>query len=53
MLGADVIADARRGLVTPVYFVVGPPGLVGVAKEGLDALEVPAADIRTEPFYGY
>lgn len=53
MLGADVIADARRGLATPVYFVVGPPGLVGVAKEGLDALEVPAADIRTEPFYGY
>jgi hypothetical protein len=53
MLGADVIADASQGLAAPVYFVVGPPGFVGAAKKGLDALGVPAADVRTEPFFGY
>ena len=53
MLGAEVIADASRGLAAPVYFVVGPPGFVGAAKEGLGVLKVADADIRTEPFYGY
>jgi len=53
MLGADVISDAREGLVAPVYFVVGPRGFVAAANEGLGALGVTAADIRTEPFYGY
>lgn len=53
MLGTELIADARRGLDAPVYFVVGPPGFVGAAKEGLGVLAVPAADVRTEPFYGY
>jgi len=53
MLGADVIADAREGLVAPVYFVVGPPGFVAAAKEALGVLSVPAEDVRTELFYGY
>lgn len=53
MLGAEVIADASQELAAPVYFVVGPPGFVGAAKEGLGVLAVPAADVRTEPFYGY
>lgn len=53
MLGVEVIADASRGLAAPVYFVVGPPGFVGAAKEGLGVLKVADADIRTEPFYGY
>jgi ferredoxin-NADP reductase len=52
-LGAEVIGDACQGLPAPVYFVVGPPGFVAAAKEGLRALGVPAADARTEPFYGY
>ena len=52
-LGADVIADARQGLVAPEYFVVGPPGFVAAAREGLGALGVPVEDVRTEPFYGY
>lgn len=53
VLGAEVIADACQGLDAPVYFVVGPPGFVGAAKHGLGVLGVPAADVRTEPFYGY
>ncbi|MGE0359047.1 MAG: FAD-dependent oxidoreductase [Burkholderiales bacterium] len=53
MLGAEVIADASHGMDAPLYFVVGPPGFVGAAKEGLGVLAVPAADVRTEPFYGY
>ncbi|HEX5093416.1 MAG TPA: FAD-dependent oxidoreductase [Burkholderiales bacterium] len=53
MLGADVIADACQGLVAPVYFVVGPPGFVTATRGRLGALVVPAADVRTEPFYGY
>ncbi|HJS39432.1 MAG TPA: FAD-dependent oxidoreductase [Burkholderiales bacterium] len=53
ILGAEVIADACHGLDAPVYFVVGPPGFVGAAKHGLGVLGVPAADVRTEPFYGY
>lgn len=52
-LSADVIAGATEGLVAPLYFIVGPPGFVAAAKEGLGVLGVPAADVRTEPFYGY
>lgn len=53
MLGTEVLADARQGLVAPEYFVVGPPGFVAATREGLDALGVPVEDVRTEPFYGY
>jgi ferredoxin-NADP reductase len=53
MLGADVIADAREGLVAPVHFVVGPPGFVAAAQEGLGVLGVPVDEVRTELFYGY
>jgi len=53
MLGAEVIADACEGLDSPLYFVVGPPGFVTAAQEGLRALGIPAEDVRTELFYGY
>lgn len=52
-LEPDVIADASRRLIAPAYFVVGPPGFVTAAKEGLGVLGVPGEDVRTELFYGY
>lgn len=52
-LNADVIEGACQDLVAPAYFVVGPPGFVAAAKEGLRVLGVPAEDVRTEPFFGY
>lgn len=38
---------------SPVYYLVGPPGMVEALKESLNGLGVDDDDIRTEEFYGY
>jgi len=41
------------GLVSPVYYVVGPPAMVKAMQETLSQAGVDGEDIRVEEFYGY
>lgn len=41
------------GLVKPVFYVVGPPGMVAAMREALNRIGVDDDDICSEEFYGY
>ena len=57
--GETGIVDA--GLITrtvgnaplPIYYLVGPPGMVETMRQTLNLMGVADADIRSEEFYGY
>lgn len=53
MLDAARLQHFAAGLGKPVYYVVGPPGMVFGMQETLSAAGVPDDDIRSEEFYGY
>ncbi|HEX7888545.1 MAG TPA: FAD-dependent oxidoreductase [Ramlibacter sp.] len=40
-------------LAHPVYYVAGPPAMVGALRETLERAGVDGDDIRSEEFYGY
>jgi ferredoxin-NADP reductase len=40
-------------LANPVYYVAGPPEMVGAVRDTLERAGVDADDIRSEDFYGY
>jgi ferredoxin-NADP reductase len=46
---ARFLPDGAR----PIYYVAGPPAMVGGVQVMLDSAGVPKADIRTEKFTGY
>lgn len=41
------------GLVAPIYYLAGPPGMVGAMRGSLNHAGVDDDDIRSEEFYGY
>jgi ferredoxin-NADP reductase len=52
------IDDARlkriaTELANPIYYVAGPPAMVGALRDALERAGVEADDIRSEDFYGY
>ena len=53
MLDAPLLARLAAPLVAPVYYVVGPPGMVFGMQKTLRASGVAESDVRTEEFYGY
>ena len=52
-IDAALIRDASRDLAAPVFYVVGPPGMVAAAREALAQAGVDQDDIRGEAFHGY
>lgn len=52
-VNADLIRRCVRGLVAPVYYVVGPPAMVVAMQETLRGAGIADDDIRSEEFYGY
>lgn len=50
---AALISRARAGLHNPVYYVVGPPAMVGAVRGVLQSAGVADDDIRDEAFFGY
>jgi ferredoxin-NADP reductase len=40
-------------LANPIYYVAGPPAMVGALRDTLERASVDADDIRSEDFYGY
>jgi ferredoxin-NADP reductase len=52
-LSEALLRAASDGLARPVYYVVGPPGMVETASEMLSRSGVTDEDVRSEIFYGY
>lgn len=42
-----------RNLAAPVYYVVGPPAMVGGIREMLASIGIQESDVRSEEFFGY
>lgn len=53
LVDAALLKRATEGLPDPVYYVVGPPAMVGAMRSTLEAAGVDSDDIRSEEFYGY
>jgi ferredoxin-NADP reductase len=53
LLNAHLIERAASGLAAPVYYVVGPPGMVAAMVDTLRSTGVAEESIVTEEFYGY
>jgi ferredoxin-NADP reductase len=52
-IDGDLLRAASDGLVRPVYYVAGPPGMVEAVAEALRRASVSEEDVRSETFYGY
>ncbi len=52
-LAQPLLAKHLRGLKSPIYYVVGPPGMVNGVHQLLNQTGVDDDDIRTEDFGGY
>lgn len=48
-----LIKSVNVDLENPIYYLVGPPGMVEAMRETLNRIEVNDDDIRSEDFYGY
>ena len=48
-----LVKTTITGLHKPVFYVVGPPGMVGAMRDVLNRIGVDDDDIRSEEFYGY
>ncbi|MGE5522454.1 MAG: hypothetical protein ACM3SS_01975, partial [Rhodospirillaceae bacterium] len=48
-----LLRTAGMGLNAPVYYLVGPPGMVESVGRLMTGAGVPEDDIRSETFYGY
>lgn len=48
-----LLKRATEGLPSPIYYLAGPPAMVGALRETLERAGVDADDVRSEEFYGY
>jgi ferredoxin-NADP reductase len=53
LVDAGLIRRYAHDLPKPIYYIVGPPGMVEAMQEVLHGAGVGGDDIRTEEFYGY
>ncbi len=52
-LAPALLAKHRAGLASPIYYVIGPPGMVNGLHRLLNQAGIDDDDIRTEDFGGY
>ena len=52
-INATLLAKHLAGIETPIYYVVGPPGMVDALRTMLKEARIDESDIRTEKFAGY
>jgi len=50
---SGLLAKFTKELAAPIYFVVGPPALVGGIRETLESMGIQENEIRSEEFFGY
>ncbi len=48
-----LLKRVAANLARPVYYVAGPPAMVGAMRDTLERAGVDSDDIRSEEFYGY
>jgi ferredoxin-NADP reductase len=53
LVDAQLVQSASAGLERPIYYLVGPPGMVGGVRKLLEAAGFDDDDVRTEEFFGY
>jgi ferredoxin-NADP reductase len=53
LITADLVASVVGDLPKPIFYVVGPPGMVEAMRQTLHQGGTQADDIRSEAFYGY
>jgi ferredoxin-NADP reductase len=53
VVDAQMLAKYLRGVVSPIYYVTGPPGMVKAMHKILKDTGVDDDNIRTEEFAGY
>jgi ferredoxin-NADP reductase len=53
IVNASLVTEAARGLSSPVFYMAGPPGMVGAARMALAHAGIDDDDIRGEEFHGY
>jgi len=52
-LNAALLSKYLGNVEKPIYYVVGPPGMVGALRTMLKEAGIDHSDIRTETFAGY
>jgi ferredoxin-NADP reductase len=53
LITAELVARAVADLPQPIFYVVGPPGMVEAMRQTLVQRDIDPADIRSEEFHGY
>ena len=53
LITADLVASVVGDLPKPIFYVVGPPGMVEAMRQTLHRGGIDNDDIRSEEFYGY
>jgi len=48
-----LLKRSTEGLANPIYYVAGPPAMVGALRDILERAGVDVDDVRSEEFYGY
>lgn len=48
-----LLKRVTEGLANPIFYVAGPPAMVGALRSTLERAGVDGDDIRSEEFYGY
>jgi ferredoxin-NADP reductase len=49
----ELLARELQGVASPVFYLAGPPGMVGALRKALGAMGASPDAIRTDEFYGY
>lgn len=53
LLDAALVTSAAHDMSRPIYYLVGPPGMVEALSNALSHAGIADDDVRSEEFYGY
>ena len=53
LITADLVKQVVGDLPKPIFYVVGPPGMVEAMRQTLHQCGIDSGDVRSEEFYGY
>jgi ferredoxin-NADP reductase len=53
VINQEMLAKHLKSAASPIYYMAGPPGMVGAMRTLLNGMGVDDGDIRTEEFAGY
>ena len=53
LIDEALVRQIGNGLSAPIYYLAGPPGMVGAIQTILNDAGINDDDVRSEEFYGY